>query len=146
MTDKKKSRLPNKKEIEKLISYRPRLYQDRSNPIKQWNGGEKVGNIKFVSWPEYEDIVIEFMQEASKPCWCDYGYIPEDAAEMVENQRYIESASLEEIKSMLTFCIRSERFCDGSVGRMIEDGKIGSILKRLEVIISCNSNTPDISE
>jgi len=44
-------------------------------------------------------------------------------------------ASLHEIKSMLTFCIRGERFCDGHVASVIESGKMKSILMRLKVMM-----------
>ena len=42
-----------------------------------------------------------------------------------------KSASLAQIKTMLTFCVRGERFCDGHWGAMVSEGRIGAILHRL---------------
>jgi hypothetical protein len=41
-----------------------------------------------------------------------------------------------EIKTMLTFCLRGERFADGHWGEMIEAGHIRRLLERLLVIRS----------
>ena len=57
---------------------------------------------------------------------------------MLQSKQKITEASLQEIKFMLTFCLRGERFCDGHVASMIEAGKIASILKRLKVIMEEN--------
>src|SRR5262245_53422010 len=67
-----------------------------------------------------------------QPCWLDRGYNPEAAAEMVRSDEAIRSASLSQIKTMLTFRVRGERFCDGHWGAMIREGRIGAILRRLQ--------------
>jgi hypothetical protein len=51
---------------------------------------------------------------------------------MVESDEAIASATLAEVKTMLTFCVRGERFCDGHWGAVIGQGRIGAILRRLE--------------
>jgi len=51
---------------------------------------------------------------------------------MVHSDEAIAAASLAEIKTMLTFCVRGERFCDGHWGAMVSKGRIGAILRRLE--------------
>lgn len=75
-------------------------------------------------FPEYEEIVEKFFQTASKECWTDYDYTPEKAGQMLENENIIENADISQIKTMLTFCVRGERFCDGHWAEMIENGNI----------------------
>ncbi len=126
------SRLPTPQEIEELVSFLPRLYADGLTPIKRWVGGTKDENgVIILSWPEYEKVVEEFFQVASRDCWIDYAYSPEDSGRMIENDDCIKAADLAQTKTMLTFCVRGERFCDGHWGAMIERGHIRRLLKRL---------------
>ncbi len=53
---------------------------------------------------------------------------------MVEDEAFIQKSSLAEIKTMLTYCVRGERFCDGHWGAVLESGKLVKILERLEAL------------
>ena len=55
---------------------------------------------------------------------------------MLKDESRVKTASLAEIKSMLTFCVRGERFSDGHWGEMIEKGYIRRVLERLNEIKS----------
>jgi hypothetical protein len=50
---------------------------------------------------------------------------------MLKDEDLIKSAFLSQIKTMLTFCVRDERFSDGHWGEMIEQGYIRRLLERL---------------
>ena len=50
---------------------------------------------------------------------------------MIGNKNLINNASLEQIITMLTYCVRGERFCDGFWASMIEDRYIKLLLERL---------------
>lgn len=84
--------------------------------------------------PVYAEDVQEFFTLAGQSCWTDYGYNPEDAARMLADEEFVRQASLEQVKTMLTYCVRGERFCDGHRESLLEGGKIVSLLKRLELI------------
>jgi len=122
-------------EIDLLTSYLPILYADDFNPIKEWFGGVKneEGVIQ-LPYPDYEEAVIDFFRLVSKDCWLDYQYIPHKARQGLENEKFVSSASLDEIKTLLTYCVRGERFCDGHWGAMIEQSYVRQILDRLIVI------------
>lgn len=119
-------------EIEELISFLPKLYAEGFVPMK-WEGGER-SEVGIVTLPnlEYDDTVSEFIRVASRECWCDYNYDPEEARKMLDDHDFINSATLGQVKTMLTYCIRGERFCDGFIGRMIEEGYIHRLLQRIE--------------
>lgn len=136
---KMESRLPNKEEIKELIQFLPRLYATGFTPIRKWGGSVEKDGVLTMPWPEYEEDVDNFISVASQEFWCDYQYVPEVASKMLESEQNIANSSLREIKTMLTFCVRGERFCDGHVGAMIEKGRIQSILKRLIVIMEENA-------
>lgn len=127
--------LPTREEIEALVAYLPQLYADGFQPIVRWDGGEKTkeGYIT-MPWPVYDPLVEQFF--TYKPCWLDYNYAPETAGKMLKDEERVKTATLEEIKSMLTFCVRGERFSSGHWGVMIEGGHIRRLLERLVEIRS----------
>jgi hypothetical protein len=53
---------------------------------------------------------------------------------MLRDGVLIGRATLAEIKMMLTYCVRDERFSDGLWAALLESGRIVAILKRLRVL------------
>ena len=53
---------------------------------------------------------------------------------MLQDENAVKAASLEQIQSLLTFCVRGERFSDGHWGYVIEKGYIRRLLARLKLI------------
>lgn len=118
-----------------MTSFLPRLYAEGFSPVKHWSGGEKRkdGSIT-MPYPEYDPLVDEFFRAVSGGGWLDYEYNPEQAYQMLKDEDLIKTASLSQIKTMLTFCVRGERFSDGHWGQMIEGGTIRRLLERLNEI------------
>jgi hypothetical protein len=132
-----KNQPPTFQEIEKLTAFLPRLYSDGFVPIESWGGGEKRqdGSIS-VPYPNYNPVVEEFFRQVSSEGWLDHEYDPEQAYRMLKDENAIRTASLAQIKTMLTFCVRGERFSDGHWGQMVEEGYIRRLLARLNEIKS----------
>ena len=123
----------NKEQLEKidlLLSYLPLLYAEGFQPIKLWNGGFKDG-VVIAPEPEYDQRVTDFFRVAGSEYWTDYNYYPEKSRTMLQNKDFIKTASLNNIKTMITYCARGERFSDGHWGSMIEKGYIKQLLERL---------------
>ena len=124
---------PTQQDIEKLTANLPRLYAEGFSPVKQWNGGKQKDGTFTMPYPDYDPLVEEFYRTVSGG-WLDYGYNPEQAYQMLKDENLVKNASLSQIKTMLTFCVRGERFSDGHWAEMIEKGYIRSILERLNAI------------
>lgn len=126
---------PGREDIAELVAFLPRLEADGFVAVETWGGGETLadGSTTFL-WPVYARVVDEFFTTASKECWCDFEYQAHDALGKLRRAGFIENASLTELKTLLTFCVRGERFCDGHWGAMIEAGYIARILRRLVVL------------
>ena len=133
----KKNPLPTFQDIEELTAFLPRLYAEGFSPIDNWGGGEKHqdGSLS-MPYPNYNSVVEEFFRLVSSAGWLDYAYDPEQAYEMLKDESRVKTASLSQIKTMLTFCVRGERFSDGHWGTMIEKGYIRRLLERLNEIKS----------
>jgi hypothetical protein len=125
------SRKPTITEIDQLTAYLPILYADGFNPVKVWYGGRQKDETIQMPYPEYDEVVTDFFHLVAKDYWMDYEYVPENARQSLENEEAIKSASLGEIKTMLTYCVRGERFCVGHWESMIVNGYVRRILERL---------------
>lgn len=120
-----------RKHIDELLLYLP-LFEERDREvIKRWNGEVGKDGVITMPYPEYAPEVIAFFGLAAQPWWLDYGYDSERAGRMLKDTAAIASATLAQISSMLTFCVRGERFCDGHWGEMISSGRVVALLRRL---------------
>jgi hypothetical protein len=114
-------------DMDELLSYTSKLYPD-GTAIKTYTIPANT------HWPQYLDVVNDFYRSAGKDCWQDIEYHAHGAGRMIANQAWIAEATLADLQSMLTYCVRGEHFCDGHHGSMIEQGFVMTILKRLAVI------------
>ena len=119
-------------EIDELLRFLPLFDVPDRDFVESWGGGEKTesGAIT-MPYPVYPNDVLEFYRLAGQPCWSDYDYQPREAAQMLEDDAFIRGATLSEVKTMLTYCVRGERFSDGHWAAMLESGRIVALLKRL---------------
>ena len=125
---------PTLQDIEELTAYLPRLYAEGFSPTDSWSGGEKLKDGSyFMPYPNYNPVVEEFFRKVSGS-WLDYEYNPDQAYQMLKDKQAVKNASLAQIKTMLTFCVRGERFSDGHWATMIEKGYIRRVLERLNEI------------
>ncbi len=113
--------------IDKLLAFLPHFTPEREY-VKEWRAGGGF------PWPVYHEDVIAFYKLAGKPCWADYGYNPAEAGKIVANDEFIAQADLTAVKTMLTFCVRGERFNTGHWAVMLKNGRIQAILKRLQTL------------
>ena len=127
--------------INELTRFLPLFDKPDRQFIVGWAGGtEKSGGPSTGSYPLYPPDVEAFFRLASQPWWCDYQYQPVQAGAMLEDDEVIQSASIEQIKTMLTFCVRGERFCYGHWEAVLKSGRILALLRRLEVLQAELSN------
>jgi hypothetical protein len=126
--------------MDELLRFLPLFDVPGRDFFGQWAGGEETADGAItMPYPVYPDDVVEFYRLAGQPCWSDYGYEPRAAARMLADEAFIRRATLDEIKTMLTYCVRGERFGDGHWGAMLKSGKVIALLKRLRVLRKTSS-------
>jgi Family of unknown function (DUF6508) len=129
-------RQPTLQEIEALTVFLPQLYAEGFSPVISWEGGKQKDGTYILPYPHYHSLVDEFFRAVASGGWIDYEYKSEQAYQMLKDENLIKTASLSQIKTMLTFCLRGERFSDGHWAQMIEEGYIRRLLERLNEIKS----------
>ncbi len=102
--------------------------------IIKWNGGKDENGTIYMPYPQYYKDVLLFFQQASSEYWSDHNYLTTKTCRMIKSDSSIKNANLKQLKSMITFCTRGERFCDGHWGSMLEQGRVVLILERLKSI------------
>jgi len=123
---------PTTQDIKELTAFLPLLYEEGISPVKKWHGGDKdKDGVITIPWPEYDPIVMEFIEVAERECWIDPEYLSKSAGQLLDDEDAVKSADLDQIKTMLTYCVRGERFCTGHWGAMIEKGYVRRLLERL---------------
>ena len=117
--------------VDELLAFVPGFDDPNREYIERWTGGETADGALVWPHPVYAPDVLAFFNLAGQPCWSDYGYKPAEAADMLADDDLIRSADLDQIKTMLTCCVRGERFCDGYWGAVLREGRVVLLLKRL---------------
>lgn len=87
-----------------------------------------------LQWPvvTYPRAVAEFFRLAAQPWWTDTNYSPEREGALIADDAVVASASMKRLRSLLTYCVRGERFVDGHWAMMIREGRVVAILRRLK--------------
>lgn len=128
-----KEHVITKEDIDSLLKFLP-LFSVPSRSFGEWKGFDKEKGLLHLPFFDYDDDVEEFFRLASQECWTDPSYEPQQASRMLQDAEFVARASLDEVKTMLTFCVRGERFFAGHRLAALEEGLIVIILKRLGVI------------
>jgi hypothetical protein len=115
--------------IDELLAFLPAFERPGRTYVKAWAGGPGC-----FPYPVYEDDVLAFFHVAGKPRWMDYDYKPGHARQMLEDGDAIQTRSLADIRTMLTYCVRAERFGDGAWEHLLQTGRVQAILRRLAVL------------
>jgi len=120
-----------RREIAEILSFVPALSQPGRRFVQKWN---EPGPGDHLPYPEYFPDVEKFFQTASLPYWFPKNYDPREAFWMLPDRAFIARADLEQLRSMITMCVRSERIVPGSWCTALESGVILRILERLKQI------------
>jgi len=137
-----KSRNPTKQEIAELVAFLPILYADGFEPVVEMSGRPpREDGVTAMSYPDYAEEVEHFFRLAARRCWTDSGYSPAEAGSLLDDHEAIRTADLARIKTLLTYCVRGERFGDGFWETMVVDGHVRRLLERLAEIGTADGMT-----
>ena len=118
--------------VDELTRFLPAFATPGRKFTKEWAGGESIGDRTYtMRYPVYHEDVCEFFGLAARRCWQDLDYTSKNAHDMLADEDFISTCTLAELRTMLTLCVRGERFCDGFWEGQLESGKIVRLLERL---------------
>ncbi len=124
-----------REEIDDLLRFLPLFDMPGREFVLGWTGGETIDDSTVTMLhPVYTEDVLEFFWLAGQACWSDFEYKPAEQATRLGDDAFIQKATLAEIKSLLTYCVRAERFGEGHWAAVLESGRVTAILRRLAVL------------
>ena len=124
--------LPNLADLHRLATLGQRIQRNSDGANPRWHQmQQQVDGTLSWPWPEYPAAMEEFVQEASRKCWSDPSYEPNNTARMFNDEGFVATASLSQLRTMVTYFVRGEKFCDGHWAGMFRDGHVGRLVKRM---------------
>ena len=127
--------VPRIEQIGILLEFLPRLEAVKSPQSRAWFERDAKGQMSYRVWNS--KLSDEFMHALY-----DNGFVLMDfewsswegARQIAERPEFLASADLETICKLLTVHARSDRFCEGHFGEVIENGQMLAIVRRLAEI------------
>ena len=112
--------------VDELLRFLPGFEDLRQPFVVRWAGGEPAeeGAVT-MPHPVYAEKVDDFFRLAGQECWLDAEYLAVDPARMLDDDEAIRAATLEQVRAMLTYCVRAERFGDGNWEAFLRSGRPG---------------------
>jgi hypothetical protein len=98
-----------------------------------WKGPEGQ-----MPWFDFDEAVMEFQKALYDHGWVtpafDWTEWQQPAQEFVNSQEKVDKADLPTILKLFTAHVRADRFCEGHLAAMFENGHIVALLRRLKAI------------
>ena len=127
-----KENIPSKKSIKELTDFLGLLYDENIELCKPYPNAD-MSDIISGGYYKYHPSVLTFFELVSQKHWKDYKYVDNFYEEMVGPGK-IEEASIDQLKTILTWCDRGERFVEGHWEDVIKNEIIKRVLLRLKEI------------
>jgi hypothetical protein len=120
------------KQIDALLPF-----LDRFEAVGFSAGSWKMPEGQF-PWFDFNEVVMDFHQALYDNGWVtpafDWTEWQESAKKFVDSPKKIEKADATTIQKLLTTHSRADRFCEGHLASMFENGHIVALLRRLKAI------------
>src|SRR5262245_23575231 len=122
--------MPTKKQIDAILPFLDRFTAEEFT-VGTWHSppGE-------LPWFKFSEPVSEFQRALYDNGWITSSFNwpdwQETAQEYVEKPEKLGSADAETIQKLFTTHVRKERFCEGHLAAMFENGHIVALLRRLK--------------
>lgn len=135
--------VPRIEQIRTLLEFLPRLEAVKSPQSRAWFERDAKGRLSFQVWNS--KLSDELMQALYDNGFVFMGFewsTWDGARQIAEHPEFLASADLETICKLLTVHARSDRFCEGHFGEVIENGEVLAIMRRLAAIYPSRERQP----
>lgn len=131
---------PTKKDADALLAFLPFVDWPGHSFQSGSSGGQTLADGTLtMPYPVYGQGVVDFFRLAGQPCWMNTEYHPGRTAKMLDDflkadETERAKTDLADFRTMLTYCVQGERFCEGHWAEMLSSGTMSALLKRLAQI------------
>lgn len=121
--------LPSREQIDAILKFRPMFSPSEAKHLRF--PPRKPGQFPFTDMSEEAWAFYQALYKEGFVVGFDCGKWQDDAKSYVTNPARLGNADLLTIRRLLTLHVRKERFCDGHFAKMIDNGHIPLVLRRL---------------
>jgi len=125
-------------DMEALVAFLPILYGTSADLLAK-AGLTRSDRASIEHDAQYEQSIEDFFYCAAKGSVMNRRYDPDEASQMLEDEQLVRDASLGQVRTMLTYCIRSERMGPGQLAHFIRRGTVRHLLNRMKAILDTNN-------
>lgn len=118
-------------QIDAVLEYLP-LFEEQDYEFGQWEAPE--GQLPHFSFSPEVDEFISTLYEQGIMIRFDWPTWSEEAKRYQSNRAALESADLLTVRKLLTTHVRAERFEEGHLARIFDEGLLTALLQRLKQI------------
>lgn len=123
--------------MDKILRFLP-IFEQQNYKFAEWVSPTKSNNTtKYLPYCYYSKEVIEFEKTLYKEGFIipfDWSNWQKEAERLYSEPATLRKAGFETLRKLLTTHIRKERFCEGHLAGMLEEGHISAILHRLKEV------------
>jgi hypothetical protein len=139
MSDEPEVRIGSE-QIQGLLAFLPLM---EARVAGTWAGGDRMPDgSRTMPWFDYSPETLEFRRACALNGWIevfDWPAWQPEALKYYESAELLSTATVEDIRKLLTLHIRKDRFSEGHFAAMVECGHIAAILQRLREIAKIQS-------
>ena len=117
---------------QKLLPFR-KIFERKSFSAGKWV--DRKGQLPFYTYSDSVSRFIQTVYDAGIVEQFDWPKWQTKAERLVLDPKAIESASLGTLRKLLTTHVRKDRFCEGHLAAMFENGHILAILRRVVTLL-----------
>lgn len=120
-----------KSAIDAILAAAPAALASETQKKVVWQPEQPSSQLPY---PEYPDEINNLITAMSQDFWIDYGYTDKSVADWLENDQKMQIVTVDELKSIITFLVRKERFVSGYWITMLKNGYMKKVVDRLLIL------------
>lgn len=125
------ARRPTAAEVSELLTFLPAFSPGREVVVGATGGTTTADGALIWPHPVYADDVVAFFLRVGLAPWVETDYLSDRTRELATHPEALAEATFAEVRAVLTYCSRGERFTDGHWAEMVRRGVVRAALLRI---------------
>jgi hypothetical protein len=127
--------IPDRAKVDELLAFLPGFSAPGRDFFGRGDGGVPTeGDASIWPHPVYDDDVVAFFMRIGVEPWVDPHYRSRRPERLIANPGLLADAGYADVRAVLNYCARGERFCDGYWFDVLQRGVVQAALVRLDIL------------
>ena len=137
--------IPDRARVAELLAFLPGFSAPGRDFFRHDKSiGPAEGEVSIWPHPTYDDDVVAFFMRIGVEPWVDPHYRSRRPERLMGRPDLLANAGYADVRAVLNYCARGERFCDGYWAEVLRQGVVQAALARLDVLTSPRLDATDL--